>query len=116
SRHFRLSPLQSIEKYIHSLSLVGKLVLSIPVLLFAGSTLVMLWKVNSYFMVAVPQSGGEVSEGVIGLPRFINPVLAVTDGDKDLSSLIYSGLMRYTKDGELVPDLAESYSLSPDGK
>jgi ABC-type transport system substrate-binding protein len=41
--------------------------------------------------------------------------LAVTDSDKDLSSLIYAGLMRQTPDGKLIPDLAEAYTISPDG-
>ena len=33
--------------------------------------------------------GGEISEGIIGSPCFINPVLANTDQDKDLSMLVY---------------------------
>ena len=66
-------------------------------------------------MTSVPMRGGSLSEGIIGTPRFINPVLALSDADKDLVSLIYSGLMRKTPDGTLIPDLAESYEMSPDG-
>lgn len=45
-------------------------------------------------MVEVPLDGGSITEGIIGTPRFINPVLASSDIDRDLVSLIYSGLMR----------------------
>ena len=79
------------------------------------SSLSLLWKVNSYFITAVPAHGGTLSEGVIGSPRFINPLLELSDADRDLTYLVYSGLMRATAAGDLIPDLAESYSISPDG-
>ena len=67
-------------------------------------------------MVDVPTAGGTLTEGVIGLPRFINPILAISDSDRDLTALIYSGLVKATPKGTLVPDLAESYTISPDGR
>lgn len=71
---------------------------------------------NSRFTVEVPVSGGALHEGVIGSARFINPVLAISDSDRDLTALIYSGLMRQSQNGALIPDLAQSYSISDDGK
>ncbi|HLP43758.1 MAG TPA: ABC transporter substrate-binding protein, partial [Candidatus Nanoarchaeia archaeon] len=71
---------------------------------------------NSQFLVAVPDRGGEITEGVVGIPRFVNPVLAVSDADKDLVSLVFSGLLKATPDGKLVPDLASEFSISPDGR
>jgi len=62
----------------------------------------------------VPNHGGEYIEGLIGSPRFINPILAQTDADKDLSKLIFSGLLKYDEHRRLVPDLAESYQISED--
>ena len=82
----------------------------IAVLSFAA----MLWQVNRYFLVEVPASGGSLTEGVIGIPRFINPLLAVSEADRDMTTLVYAGLMRATKSG-LIPDLAESYEVSDDG-
>ena len=79
------------------------------------SLLIILIKVNNYFMVTVPANGGSITEGIIGIPTLINPVLAVSDADKDLTSIIYSGLMRKTKDGTLIPDIAEEYPVSPNG-
>ncbi len=70
---------------------------------------------NSSLLVAVPGYGGSLSEGIVGAPRFVNPVLANSDADNDLSILIYSGLLRATPEGSYVPDLAQSYTVSPDG-
>ncbi len=75
-----------------------------------------IWKINDSFMVPIPAKGGEISEGVIGAPRFINPLLAVSDADRDIAALVYSGLLRASSDGNLVPDLAEKYGVSEDGR
>jgi len=66
-------------------------------------------------MVSIPLRGGSISEGIIGTPRFINPILANSPADQDMVALIYSGLMRKNTDGTLTPDLAEKYSMSKDG-
>jgi ABC-type transport system substrate-binding protein len=58
---------------------------------------------------------GELTEGIIGTPRFINPVLAVSDVDQDLTQLVYSGLVKISSDNKIVPDLAEYYEISDDG-
>ncbi|MCU0660420.1 MAG: peptide ABC transporter substrate-binding protein [Candidatus Pacebacteria bacterium] len=79
------------------------------------TAVLLLVRVNNFFTEKVPTQGGSISEGIIGIPRFINPVLAVSDADRDLTALIYSGLMKKGSDGAIVPDLAESYSVSEDG-
>jgi len=66
-------------------------------------------------MVQVPMRGGFISEGIVGTPRFINPILANSPADQDLVALIYSGLMRKSPDGTLIPDLAEKYEKSKNG-
>ncbi len=56
----------------------------------------------------IPAEGGIYVEGVMGSPRFINPIYAASfDVDRDLTELIYSGLMKYDGDGKIVKDLAE---------
>ena len=79
------------------------------------STVVLLESVNESFMVSVPMQGGSLSEGIVGSPRFVNPVLAYSSTDNDLVSIIYSGLMRKNTDGTLSPDLAKKYDISKDG-
>ena len=55
---------------------------------------ILLGKINSMFTVSVPVSGGSITEGIIGVPTLVNPVSALSDADKDLTMLVYSGLMR----------------------
>ncbi|MFZ2804642.1 MAG: ABC transporter substrate-binding protein [Patescibacteria group bacterium] len=67
-------------------------------------------------IVTVPVVGGTFTEAVVGEPKTINPVDALSnDVDRDLVHLIYSGLFR--DDGlNPVPDLTNDYQWSPDGK
>lgn len=65
----------------------------------------------------VPVPGGEYIEGVVGLPRFVNPILAQTnDPDMDLSRLIFSSLLKIDSRGNLIPDLAEKYEIDESQK
>ncbi|MCP6719064.1 MAG: ABC transporter substrate-binding protein [Patescibacteria group bacterium] len=64
-----------------------------------------------------PSSGGMYVEGVVGYPRFINPIYAsVSDVDRDLTELIFSGLMKYDKSGKIQPDLVKDYKILEQGK
>ena len=74
-----------------------------------------LVSVSTQYTISTPAFGGVLREGIIGTPRFVNPVLAVTRADRDLTALIYDGLMRLGKDGTLVPNIAESVTISEDG-
>lgn len=65
----------------------------------------------------IPTNGGTLIEGMVHNPMYINPILAGQNTtDEDISRLIYSSLLKYNDDLELVPDLAESYQVSEDGK
>lgn len=77
----------------------------------------LLWllaTVDRYFAVKIATPGGQITEGIIGPPRFINPLLATSDADRDLTALIYSGLMRLDEAGLPQPDLAESVEVADD--
>lgn len=82
-----------------------------------GSVLAIPFTTYLHFTTAVPAHGGSLSEGILGEPRLINPLLApASDADRDLASLMYSGLMRYNGQGKLVPDLAKSFpEITSDG-
>jgi ABC-type transport system substrate-binding protein len=74
---------------------------------------------NFYFTNTkiVPASGGNYIEGIVGSPRFINPLYADTsDIDKALTELTFSGLMKYNTKGEVVTELADSYKILENGK
>src|SRR6056297_3310963 len=83
--------------------------------------IVSLFYLGYYFYVqntvVVPAHGGIYREGVVGQPRFINPVYApLNDPDKDLVELIFSGLTQYNEKGEIKLDLAEDYSIEEKGR
>jgi len=75
--------------------------------------------INNYYIShseVQPEMGGEYKEGILGQPHYINPVLSQTnDADRDLVQLIYSSLFKYDGQNNLVPDLAESYTIEDDG-
>jgi len=75
--------------------------------------------VNSYLAATktVPTFKGIYIEGVVGQPRFINPLYGETnDIDRSIIELVFSGLMTYDTEGNIVPDLVDSYDISDDGK
>lgn len=61
-------------------------------------------------------SGGEYIEGLVGSPKYINPIYSsLRDVDNDIASLVFSSLFKKSREGGMVPDLAESYVRGEDG-
>src|SRR3989338_7595512 len=90
--------LERVRTHIHSLSPGDR------VLFYLGAGLVSIVSVVSLY--SLEQS--LLVEGELGSPQFINPLLAISDADRDLSTLVYAGLMGLSSSGELVPVLTES--------
>lgn len=114
-RHRAFPYSKELSETVRSLSPFEFLVFAIIAAIFAGSALVLLARVNDLTLIEVPSGGGKLTEGIVGSPRFINPLLSISDADRDLSLLVYSGLLRATPEGALIPDLAKSYTVSEDG-
>jgi len=55
-------------------------------------------------------------EAVVGQPEYINPILARRDVDRDLVALIFNGLTKVNDRLEIVPDLAQRWRVSADGR
>lgn len=115
-KHYTIPKSQSLQKIVESFSFSERLLFGLAIIVLTASTVLMLKQVNSMLTVDTPVRGGSIVEGVIGTPRFINPLLALTDADRDLTTLIYSGLMKSRPDGSLIPDLAAEYRISEDGR
>lgn len=65
----------------------------------------------------IPADGGTLTEGLIGTPQYLNPILARPfTPDTDLTNLLFRGLIKVDRHLNVVPDLAESLSVSADGK
>ena len=66
--------------------------------------------------VTVPAAGGTFIEGVVGRPRFLNPLLSDPYPiDRQINDLIFAGLVVYDERGQVVPALAEGWTISEDG-
>jgi len=75
------------------------------------------WALANERLVRVPANGGKVVEALVGTPKYINPLYAATnDPDADLTALVYAGLFRRVNGTSVVPDLAERFEWSEDGK
>lgn len=108
-RRLRLLPrvLSTFEKFIILLALFA---------FFGGAV---WWGLRNYLenTTVVAAQGGTLNLGLVGQPRYVNPLLSPTsDVDQDLSTLVFSSLFKLDKDFVLKPDLAESVTVSADQK
>ncbi len=63
-----------------------------------------------------PDFGGDYVEGIAGVPARVNPFFAGENTvDATLASLVFAGLTRLDESGVPFPDLAETWTISPDG-
>ena len=90
--------------------------------LLAGLGIVLLAAIlastaREFTNLTTPAQGGVYTEAAVGSPRAINPLLSFSsDLDRDLTGLIFQGLVTLNERGEPIPDLAESWEISPDEK
>jgi len=70
----------------------------------------------NFTTVTVPEQGGTFVEGVAGNPQYLNPLFnQYNEADRELTALLFNGLTRLDEQGNVVPDLAEDYTISSDG-
>lgn len=103
-----------IKKIYKTLSPERVIVLWIFIFLSLASFFSALVIFNNKFLITTPAYGGEIYEGIIGTPRFINPILATSEQDKDLTSLIYAGITKKDDLGNIILDMGESIVESDD--
>jgi peptide/nickel transport system substrate-binding protein len=113
--NFRVPFVAPLERYMKELRPGDKFIAGVLGIFVIIASILALYQLERVFLIEEPAHGGTLSEGVVGSPRFVNPLLALSDPDRDLSALTYAGLMGIGKNGALVPVLAESYDISPDG-
>ena len=74
------------------------------------------YSVYNVTTVLVADRGGVFREGVAGNPQTINPLLCqMHEVDQDLCALLFRGLTKFNKAGEVKPDLADYWTITPDG-
>lgn len=89
--------------------------LALVILLGLGVTL-QTRALNGYYQELRPIGGGTYTEGMVGSFTNANPLYATSLTDTTVSRLIFSGLLRYDENNQLIGDLAESWKTDEDGK
>ncbi len=115
TRPRRVGVFEKINGLVRTLPPGDRLIASVLALAVVLSSLAGLVALERTILVEAPARGGTLTEGIVGSPRFVNPLLALSDADHDMVALTYAGLMGQGPDG-LRPVLAESYTVSEDGK
>jgi peptide/nickel transport system substrate-binding protein len=108
-------PLEALERLKRNLSPVERACFYVFAALLTIASLTLLARLNGALLVEVPRRGGSLTEGLVGTPRFINPLFALSEPERDLTGLVYAGLLKPLPDGSLAPELAETMSVSNDG-
>jgi peptide/nickel transport system substrate-binding protein len=99
------------------LSLKEKLIFFVLVLV--SFIALIFWIGYAYFSFTEPIAnfGGSYKEGMVGQPLYVNPLLSQTsEADISLAQIIYSGLLRYDKNGNIANELASGYEIAEDHK
>lgn len=86
--------------------------LRLPLILLVAGVAAIVFFVFQFVIprntVLAPAPGGTYTEGVVGAPQSINPLLCQpTSVEHDLCRLVFRGLTRLDASGEVVPDLAD---------
>ena len=100
-KSFQIERIKKLDEIVGSFSIAERVVFGFFIILLFISSISILVRLNRNLVIEVPASGGELREGLMGFPRFINPLLAISDADRDLTALVYSGLMSVGVNGQL---------------
>lgn len=99
-------------------SLMSKGEKLLSLILISVALILGIIKVSQYYVthtVAVPAFGGTYKEALEGEVKYLNPILAKTDAEKSISNLIYDGLVKVDKEGNISPSLAKEWQIGSDG-
>lgn len=91
-------------------------IVNLALLVILVVVIILGFKAYKKYLVVYPDFGGEYSEGLIGSPKNINPLYSTArDVDSDISRLIFSSLFTRDKNGNIINDLVDTYSVSDNG-
>lgn len=104
------------KKFISRFSLIEKIIVLglLLVIIVAAAWRLSFYQEGSFIK---PIKGGSIVEGVVGKFQIINPLYSqVNQVDADIVKLVFSGLVKSSRGREILPDLAESWSVVNNGK
>ncbi len=105
-------------KYIPKfLSPVEKITIKISILVIIISLSLMAYLFIKDNITTKPTYGGTYAEIIVGAPQYINPIYAsANEADRDLTKLLFAGLLKFDENHKLINDLAKEWFLSEDKK
>ena len=83
----RFSLANSYFSFLNRRKLSDKLLFNLALLAVGFSVLGAIFTANALFTETLPSSGGAITEGIVGTPRFVNPVLSINRADHDMVAL-----------------------------
>lgn len=86
------------------------------VVIIIGFSVVQISSLSKYYQELRPAPGGTYTEGVTGAFTNANPVYATSTADRTVAKLLFSGLLKYDQNNQLVGDLAEKWQTDNRGK
>jgi peptide/nickel transport system substrate-binding protein len=99
----RLARLGEVRKFVINWVLLLVLLISIVVMQARG--------LSGYYQHTVAVPGGTVTEGIIGTFTNANPLFATGTVDGAAAQLVFSGLLKFDQDNNLVGNLAQSWQI-----
>jgi len=103
----RLEQLTSVRRFIS--------VWLILAVLLIGTVVTQIISLSGYYQTLAPASGGVYTEGILGDFTNANPIYATNPVDTAVSDLVFSGLLKYNDQNQLVDNLASSWSVNSIG-
>jgi peptide/nickel transport system substrate-binding protein len=107
--HFikRISRLPEVRRFIFTW--IAFILLLIVGVIFQARAL------ESSYLTLQPAAGGTYAEGMVGNFTNANPLYASNTVDSSVSRLVFSGLLKYNQNNQLVGDLAERWQVDERG-
>jgi ABC-type transport system substrate-binding protein len=106
----------TLKSYLESFSRLEKFIATILIYAMTFSSLGLAYDYYKTATKLVNIPGGVYTEGIVGSVEYLDPINAKNSLEKELSHLIYRGLLKYNPLSEdFEPDIATSYEISEDG-
>ncbi|HSX33668.1 MAG TPA: peptide ABC transporter substrate-binding protein [Candidatus Saccharimonadales bacterium] len=103
----RLERLGAVRRFVTSWILL--------VILLLGCVVVQSRGLSPYYQTLTPIPGGSYAEGIVGNFTNASPIYATSPVDSSVSKLLFAALLTRDRQDQLVGDLAQTWSVSPDG-
>ncbi len=116
--HHKIPPLSNWLHLPYLLNKKERIIFWSALCFFITSLIVLFFALFFSKTERVPTFGGNFSEGMVGQPRFFNPIYSLAnDVDRDITELLFSELMTYDfEQGLFVPALIEKIAYVNDEK